>query len=59
MGLIIAVVILPMMKVDPEEMKKMQEEMKDSPFAGLLGGAAPASQPQQSISAAGPSKKKR
>lgn len=34
--------VLPSMKVDPEEMAKVQEEMKDSPFSFLVGG-----QPQQ------------
>jgi len=50
-----------MMKVDPEEMKKLQEEMKGSGgLAGLLsGGASGAAQATPSVSAAGPSKKKR
>lgn len=29
-----------MENMDPEELKKMQEEMGDSPMSGLLGGAA-------------------
>ena len=28
--------------MDPEELKKMQEEMGDSPMSSLLGGGAPA-----------------
>ena len=37
-----AIVAGPAMKVDPEEMKAMREEMKDSPLSFLMGGAAPA-----------------
>jgi hypothetical protein len=32
-------VVMPSMKVDPEEMAKLQEEMKDSPLSFLMGGA--------------------
>lgn len=30
------------MKIDPAEMEQMQAEMKDSPFAFLMGGQPPA-----------------
>ncbi len=32
-----------MENMDPEELKKMQEEMGDSPMAGMLGGGVPQS----------------
>lgn len=40
------ILVAPNMKVDPEEMAKMQEEMKDSPLSFLVGGG----QPQQAAS---------
>eukprot|EP00892_Ulva_mutabilis_P001360 jgi/Ulvmu1/11224/UM072_0061.1 len=45
-----ALVVAPNMKVDPEEMAKMQEEMKDSPFSFLMGG--PPQQPSGTTSTA-------
>lgn len=35
------ILVAPNMKVDPEEMAKMQEEMKDSPLSFLMGGQPP------------------
>jgi hypothetical protein len=37
---ILIFVVGPSMKVDPEEMKQLREEMKDSPLSFLMGGGA-------------------
>lgn len=34
---IFVIIVMPSMKMDPEEYKKLQEEMKDSPWAGMMG----------------------
>jgi hypothetical protein len=38
---VFALVVAPSMKIDPAEMEKIQEEMKDSPFSFLMGGQPP------------------
>lgn len=38
---ILAFFVAPNMKIDPAEMEQIQAEMKDSPFAFLMGGQAP------------------
>lgn len=50
-----------MMKVDPEEYKQMQNDMKDSPFAGMLGinGGGDAGGQAKAITSGQTSKKKR
>jgi hypothetical protein len=37
---IFALVVGPSMKMDPEEMKQMQEEIKDTPLSFLMGKSA-------------------
>lgn len=48
-------VVGPGMKVDPEEMSEMREQMKDTPLSFLMGsGTAAAKEEQPTLAAAAP-----